>query len=145
VPVVHVGATLARTEAHVVGHRPGEEPRRLHHHADAPPQLARREGAVLHAGEVDGAAGRLVEPVEEAQERRLAGAARPDEGEDLAGRNRERHPVDEAPASDLAREALDAQDRRAGRRVGHPGPSRPARSAGFGDGGATLRRTFRST
>jgi NAD(P)-dependent dehydrogenase (short-subunit alcohol dehydrogenase family) len=64
------------SEAEVVRDRARKEPGRLEDEADAPPQLAGGQAAVVDAAKVDGAGGGLVEAVQQTQERGFAGAAR---------------------------------------------------------------------
>jgi hypothetical protein len=66
-------------------HGSGEEERGLHDHADATPQISRVQFAIVPAIETHSAAGRLVEAIEEPQERRLARSAWTDHGHHLAG------------------------------------------------------------
>src|SRR5271157_1553005 len=61
-------ALLLRPERHVRRHRPGEEIRRLHDHADTAAQLSRRQVTIVLTVEAHGAAGRLVETIDEPQE-----------------------------------------------------------------------------
>lgn len=74
-------------EGNVCSYRPGKKVCRLHDHADAPTQLARRNRAAVPALEQHGAAGWLVETVKEPQERGLAGTAWTNQGDNLARRH----------------------------------------------------------
>jgi hypothetical protein len=76
---------LQRPERDVRGHGTGEEERGLHDHADPAPQISRVQFTIVPAIEPHGAAGRLVEAVEQPQERRLARSAWTDHGHHLAG------------------------------------------------------------
>ena len=77
-------ALLRGAEANIFRHCSGKEKCRLHHHAHPAAELGGRERAIVLAGEVNGSAGRLVKPIQQAQQRRFAGAARSDDGHDLA-------------------------------------------------------------
>ena len=70
----------ARAEAHVVGHTPGHRRRQLRHEPHAPPQLERVELAHVGAVEANRSLVGVSEPVEQAEQRRLAGARGPDQG-----------------------------------------------------------------
>ena len=88
------GAGLAVGD--VVADRAAEQPRVLQHHADA--ATAARGGASIamsRPSSVMRAAVELVEPHDQVDERRLAGAGRPDDGDGLAGLGDEREVLDE--------------------------------------------------
>lgn len=74
--LVQIQALLLRTEAQVFRHCARENERTLHHHADTSPQIARGNLAIISTFERDSAAGRLIEPIQQAQQRGFAGAAR---------------------------------------------------------------------
>ena len=67
---------LPRPERYVRGHRPGEEIRDLHDHADATPQLLRRQFTVVLTIETHGPAGWLIEAVAAKSERAWCEAIR---------------------------------------------------------------------
>ena len=75
--------------ADVVGHRAGEEERRLRHDAQLPPVVGQVEGADVVPVDQDLAALELVEARDQLAKRRLARAGVPDERERLPGGNRQ--------------------------------------------------------
>ena len=75
--------------AQVVRHRAAEEERLLRHEADPAPQVLLRELADVHPVHEHGAARRLVEARDEADQRRLAAAGAADDGGGLARPRRE--------------------------------------------------------
>ena len=81
-----------------------------HGAAGAPfPQGTAAQGRHLAAFVEDAPRTRVRQPVDEAQERRLAGARPADHPDEAAGLDPERHAVDGAPVAVLAREILDNQ------------------------------------
>src|SRR5207245_4087100 len=61
----------------------------LRHHADRRPQRALRDVADILTVDQDPAAGDVIEPEQQARDRRLAGAGRPNDRNRLAGRHLE--------------------------------------------------------
>ena len=79
----------------VLANRAGEQPRVLQHHAEHAPQRAALQLADVDAVHANRAAVDVVEPHQQVDERRLAGAGRTDDRDHLPGRDVERHVVDE--------------------------------------------------
>ena len=82
--LVQLQALLFRTKAQIFRYRPRENEGTLHHHADISPQIACGNLAVVPTFEKDSAAGRLIEPIQQAQQRGFAGAAWPYNAKQLA-------------------------------------------------------------
>ena len=78
---------LTRPVGDVLGHGSGKEIRRLHHHADAAPQLLWRQLSVVLTIEPYSTACRLVEPVQQAKEGRLPRSAGSGYGKNFADMN----------------------------------------------------------
>ena len=78
-----IASTRIEAERDVVGQRVGEEERLLRHEADRAAEDRERDVAHVDAVDEDGAARRIVQPREQADERRLAGAGRADERDGL--------------------------------------------------------------
>ena len=110
-------ALLRGAEADIFRHCSGKEKCRLHHHAHAAAELGGRQRAIVLAGEVNGSAGRLVKPIEQAQQRRFAGAARSDNGRDLAFGDFQVDIVEDALAFNFAPKMFGAEDGHAFRRA----------------------------
>ena len=73
--------------------------------------LVRRAPAEVDAVELDRSRRRRVEPADEVEDRRLAGAVRADQREHLAARDVEGHAVDGADAAEADAEVLDREQR----------------------------------
>src|SRR5581483_9679117 len=98
---------------HVPERRPvREELEVLEHHSDSPPDVRQVGLAVgdLDVVEEDLAVLRLLEPVQTAKQRALAGAARADDADDLAAANGEVHVAQHLEVAEAFAEALGAQD-----------------------------------
>ena len=80
---------LTRPERNVGGDRPWKKICGLQDHADPPPQFLRADGSVILAFNEDDASGRLVQSIQQSEERRLASAAWSKDGEELAGLDRQ--------------------------------------------------------
>ena len=99
---------------HVVHHRePLDQVELLEDHADVAalqPHLGIGELEQVDAVEHDLAAGRLDQPVDAADQRRLAGAARADDGEEVIGPEREAHPLQDLAPGVAGAQVLHLQD-----------------------------------
>ena len=115
--------------AQVAGHRAAEQERLLGHEADAPPELLPVHLAHIDAVHEDRAAGDVVQPRDEVDERRLAAAGAAHDGGRLARRGPER---DAAQHRLLGTRIAEAP--RPGTRPCPGSPRRAARSAAPGRG-----------
>src|SRR5688500_5037893 len=79
----------------VVAHRRTEQARVLRDHAELPAQIGRIPLLERHAVERDPTRYRPIEARDQARERRLAGARRTHDGDELAWLDREAHVVDD--------------------------------------------------
>ena len=75
----------------------GKQADALKHVADAPPQLDRIELADILAADMHDPVGRLRQPVDQPQQRRLARARRSDQRKEFAGAHVERYVVERGP------------------------------------------------
>src|SRR5262245_1206192 len=109
VPALPRHALFAQPEGDVVGDRqPWKQGIGLEHHAAVGAGLAHG-----HAVQCDAAGGRLVEPGDEAQQRRLAAARRPENGDEVVVGNLEADRLERArglPAAHAGKDARDAVD-----------------------------------
>ena len=87
-------------EAQVGRHVAGKQKRTLRNHADAAAQFARGKLAIVLAFEKDGAAGGLVEAIQQAQKRALARTAGTDDAQQLSATYVERDIIDDGDVSD---------------------------------------------
>ena len=82
----------------------------------APDDLVRRNPEEVVAVEDDAPPFGLVEPRDDVERGRLAGAVRPDQPDDLALLGRERHVVERENAAEAAGQVLDREERHDGPR-----------------------------
>src|SRR5262249_20703826 len=96
-------------------------------HAAAVEDLGGEAGDVL-AVEAHAALAGRVEAGDHVEQRRLAGAVRPDDREDLAGAHREAHPAERSQRSEMLGQPLDLEDQAVGRHERRPRTCRNPKS-----------------
>jgi len=97
---------LARTILEIVGYGTREEKGRLGDHPDPPSQLARGNVAVILSIQIHRSRSRLVQSIEEAKKGGLAGAARPDNRQNVASFNLNADVVNQTLTRDHAAQVL---------------------------------------
>src|SRR5215831_3181021 len=131
---------LLWAKADVLRDGAGKEECRLHHHAHLATQLARRDLAVVAALEEEGARGRLVEPVQQAEEGRFPRPTRADDTEHIALPHLDRDVLHQGAARNRPAEVVGSEDNLGG--GCHPRIN--SSSGGRGNQGHCGRRSARS-
>src|SRR5579872_1873107 len=116
---------LRGAEAKVVGNRSRKKICGLSYHPDSPAQIPRVNLTVVDSFKAHRPARGFVKAIEQAQERGLPRAARPDDRQHFPGAHSYRHVIDDARASGLAAEVLGLED---GRRWRETLPAAQSRS-----------------